>query len=210
MAALDALAALSAPNAALPASELLRDPDKKVRLQAAQTLKRLPPDARTVPALLEAIAEKDRPIRAASAAALGATKDPRAVGPLIALLKDPSQVIEVRQAACWGLTYSDSAEATDALAEALTKGLPAVRQTAALHLGKRGNNQAVAPLLEILRDAKQPGIRRAEAIKVLATLNDPRVGPALRLAAHDKDGDVRTAAQSAFATVTTKPAAPGR
>ena len=70
--------------------------------------------------------------------------------------------------------------ADEALGNALAKGLPAVREEAALQFGRRGDGRGNDVLMTLVRNSKANPSRRVEAIDLLAHLNEQRARPAVR------------------------------
>jgi cyclophilin family peptidyl-prolyl cis-trans isomerase len=79
-----------------PLARQLKSNDAEIRAQAANALARLRQsiDA-AVPALIEAVNDGDADVRANAARALGASKDARAIEPLVGLLGDKSDRVQV-------------------------------------------------------------------------------------------------------------------
>jgi HEAT repeat protein len=115
-----ALASVGEP-AAVPLTELLRDPDPRVRLLGAQTLWTLGPRAKAVvPQLAEALKDESAPVRMNAAMALEAIGFPAApaVPGLIALLRDPDWSVRQHAAQALGAIGPDARAAVPALTKA--------------------------------------------------------------------------------------------
>ncbi|MCA9799397.1 MAG: HEAT repeat domain-containing protein [Cyanobacteria bacterium HKST-UBA06] len=95
-----ALGELKCPEAVGALVELLSDEWVNVRLYAVQSLEKLG-DKRAVPALIQAMqsAEENDLVRAGSASALGAIKDPRALIPLRELIMAAQELGEIEDTA---------------------------------------------------------------------------------------------------------------
>src|SRR5262245_10199629 len=79
-----------------PLTRQLKSRDAGVRAQAANALSRLRhPISAAAPALIEALADRDLNVRANSARALGLVKEAGAFEPLVKLLYDPSDQVQV-------------------------------------------------------------------------------------------------------------------
>jgi HEAT repeat protein len=115
-----ALAAVGEP-AAVPLTELLRDPDPRVRLLGAQTLWTLGPRAKAVvPQITEALKDESVPVRMNATMALEAIGFPAASATpaLIALLRDPDWSVRQHAAQALGAIGPDAKSAVPALTRA--------------------------------------------------------------------------------------------
>jgi HEAT repeat protein len=113
-----------------------------------------------VAALIEAL--KGRWTRQMAANALGKIGDPKAVEPLIAVLRELRNLVPERQAAAEALGKIGDAGAYEPLITALNDRSSEVSQAAIGALEKIGNPGAVAPLIAVLQDAKW-SVRKAAA-----------------------------------------------
>jgi quinoprotein glucose dehydrogenase len=107
----------------------------------------------------------------------------------------------------------DAAPARDAVvgvvASLLSVGTGETVQTAALEaIQTLGASAASSMLLEVVRDAKQPGVTRAGALKVLAKLNDKALSEALNVAGASESPQLRLAALPIAARISPQTAAP--
>ena len=116
---------------------------------------------RNVNGLIKALGyKKDWEVRWDAARALGEIKDPRAVEPLSAALKD--ERFSVRQAAAEALGKIGNARAVEPLIAALGDERSDMRQAAAKALGAIGDARAMEPLIAALKD-KDSAVRKAAA-----------------------------------------------
>ncbi|MCK6526553.1 HEAT repeat domain-containing protein [Myxococcota bacterium] len=100
-------------------------------------------------------------VRAACALVLTATRDPRALGPLLDALDDPEYA--VRSRAIQALGSLESRQATARLLDLVgKKGVPEyLREEAVRALGRLGDPQAVRPLLDRFRTSWDPATQQA-------------------------------------------------
>jgi HEAT repeat protein len=116
---------------------------------------------RDVKGLIKALGyKKDEYVRRYTARALGEIKDPRAVEPLIAALKDAEWI--VREAAAYALGEIKDPRAVEPLIAALKDENEYVRKAAAYALGEIKDPRAVEPLIAALKD-KDSDVRKAAA-----------------------------------------------
>jgi len=152
---------------------------------------------RDVKGLIRALGyKKDWEVRAAAARALGGIKDPRAVEPLIAALKDEDS--DVRKAAARALGEIKDPRAVEPLIAALEDEELRVRAAAAEALGQIGDARAVAPLIAALKDTDKY-VRKA-ATEALGKIGAPAV-ESLSAALKDTDKYVRKAAAYALGEI---------
>jgi cyclophilin family peptidyl-prolyl cis-trans isomerase/HEAT repeat protein len=91
-----ALMRVKRPSVVEPLTRQLKSRDAEIRAAAANALFRSGhPLERAVPALLELLADRDTDVRANSARALGLSKAANAFDPLVNLLNDPSERVQV-------------------------------------------------------------------------------------------------------------------
>ena len=142
-------------------------------------------------------------VRARAAAALGASRRPSAVEPLIALAADPDPA--VRRSAVEALGRLGDARAVDALARQLQgaagprdEAAVSVRVAAAHALGQIGA-AALPALAAVLHDRNQR-VREA-AVDALGAIGGPSAVPALAAALGDDRSQLRQAAAKALAAI---------
>jgi HEAT repeat protein len=203
---------------------------KKMTTPKVETLKA----RKDIKGLIKALRyRKDEGVRQAAARALGEIKDPRAVEPLSAALKD--ERFSVRQAAAEALGKIKDPRAVEPLSAALKDAEGRVRLAAAEALGKIKDPRAVEPLIAALtdknsdvraaatealvkigapavetliaalKDAEWRGVRQAAA-EALGAIGDARAMETLIAALKDKDSDVRQAAAEALGHLGWEPA----
>jgi len=153
--------------------------------------------------LIKALFYKDPVVRIAAADALAPLRDPLAVEPLVALLKDENP--GVRRAAVGALSARGGFRVVEPLVSALTDVDPDVRAAAstavyrrlmtdpdqdarratAVALGKIRDPNAIEPLIKTVNDADE-GVRLA-AIRALQSIGDVRaVMPLVIVQAHEQ------------------------
>jgi HEAT repeat protein len=160
-----------------------------------------PPDVRKLEAkgdvrgLVKALGyEKEAKVREAAAWALGDVRDPRAVEPLVAALKDSDY--GVGHAAAKALVKI-GALAVEPLVGALKETQSLVRSSAAEALGQIGDPRAVEPLIAALSDSSGFFVRRLAA-RALGEIGDPRAVAPLIASLNDEEDSVRQAAAQAL------------
>ena len=181
----------------------LRDPDEKVRQQAAWALG-VHRDRTAVPPLIAALKDTNGEVRASAAGALGDIGDKRAVTPLIAALKDTSG--EVRARAADALGYIRDKRAVIPLIDLLKDPDRIVRASAAGTLGELGDKAAVMPLIAVLKDP-DPSVRASTA-GALRILGDKTAVRPLIAALKDPNPSVRASAAGALGRLGDKAAVP--
>jgi HEAT repeat protein len=124
-------------------------------------------------------------LRKRAAKTLGEAKEPRAVEPLIAALRDPNS--EVRSQAAWALIWVGDVRAVEPLIVALKDNVT----WSAAALGHIGDTRAVEPLIQTLESRR--GIRM-ESIEALGRIGDTRAVEPLIETLESKDAYVRRAA----------------
>jgi hypothetical protein len=117
-------------------------------------------DDRSVKPALEALADREPPVRRIAAWALGALEAYDAVPALIAALKDPDA--DVRAQVAWALGSIEDRRAVDGLIDALKDSAENVRAQAAWALGSIEDARANAALAAALKDSS-PKVRRQAA-----------------------------------------------
>ncbi|MGZ3583638.1 MAG: HEAT repeat domain-containing protein, partial [Ktedonobacterales bacterium] len=132
---------------------------------------------------LTALAHEDSRTRRQAAAALEVLADPRAVEPLITLLRKDEHR-EVRANAARALGKLGDQRATLPLIQALQDPAWEVRSSAVCALERLDDPQAVLPLIAALQDRK--GDVAYHAMRVLGKLKDPRaVSPLVKMLQED-------------------------
>ena len=152
-AAAKALGEIKDPRAVEPLIAVPKDYYSGVRYAVTEALVKIgAPAMEPLIAALKDKDSKDSDVRQAAAEALGEIKDPRAVEPLIAALKDEDS--DVRAAAAYALGEIKDPRAVEPLIAALKDGDSDVRKAAAKALGEIKDPRAVEPLIAALKDAK--------------------------------------------------------
>jgi HEAT repeat protein len=177
-----------------PLLQLLGDERDSVRAKAAGILGRIG-DRRAVEPLLQRLRDKARDVRFAAAGALGWIGDERAVEPLLQLLRDEKG----SDRSGW---LKRAAEASRGIEDEwmlrlYREDLPniTVRFAAAGALGQIGDERAVEPLLQLLRDERQSV--RSAAVSALEKIGDERaVEPLLQLLRDEKPFERQRAAEA--------------
>jgi HEAT repeat protein len=171
----------------------LRGQTEEARMLAAEALGQFG-DVRAVEPLVGALADRSWDVRAAAARALGAIGDARAVSPLIRAMSESD--LGVRDAAAEALV-NIGPPAFDDLVGALDDPSWDVRRTAALALGRLGDQRATGRLLLALRDNSDPWLRQDAAL-ALGQIGDLSAIQLLRVALFDDAPRVREAAAEAL------------
>jgi HEAT repeat protein len=171
----------------------LRGQTQEARLLAAEALGQFG-DVRAVDPLVGALADRSWDVRAAAARALGAIADARAVSPLMVAMRESD--LGVRDAAAEALVNIGQ-PAFDTLGDALDDPSWDVRRTAALALGRLGDQRATGRLLLALRDNSDPWLRENAAL-ALGQIGDISALPLLQVALFDDAPRVREAAAAAL------------
>jgi hypothetical protein len=138
----------------------LKSPDPDARVAAVKAIVQSR-DPKGVPALVEALNDRDANVRRAAAQGLGDLDAKRAVEPLAARLKDESR--DVRSEAAAALGRIGDAAAVDALIAALRDADWRVRRAAAEALGLIKDPRAVRPLTAATADVEGTVRRAAKA-----------------------------------------------
>jgi HEAT repeat protein len=170
----------------------LRDPDAEVQAAALGALARL--GALTVPDIARALTGGPAPLRRRATDAALVVRGPGSRSTLhdllIGALSDPDPLVVV--GAAWFLAERRVAAAVDALgATARAHDDVRCREAAVAALGAIGDSRGLAAVVGGLDD--KPTVRRRATV-ALAGFDDPRVEPALRRSAEDRDWQVRQAA----------------
>jgi HEAT repeat protein len=122
--------------------------DPQVRQYASILLGQLK-DSECINALILALRDTDKKVRAQAALSLGGIGDP-AVGPLISLMDDPDWKVRYRAAEALGITRSE--KAIPSLISALDDQKDHVRYMAAKAIGEIGPGRAETALVRRLTD----------------------------------------------------------
>jgi HEAT repeat protein len=174
----------------------LRDSEISVRVAATHAVLALPADeaaALIIPLLGD---RKSEFVRREAAYALGETRSPVAIEPLLTALARDKEA-GVRGAAAVALGQIGDARAVTALSAALDRRVPGsgllkritrgtteenefVRRAVAEALGRIGNRAAVPALIAALTNERAGDDVRREAARALGLIGDPAAVPALR------------------------------
>ncbi|MCB1247233.1 MAG: HEAT repeat domain-containing protein [Acidimicrobiia bacterium] len=164
--------------------------DPRLRRMAVSALG--PEDARThAPTLFALAADDDVPVRAAVAEALGLLGQD-ALDSLGRLADDDDETVREAVATAFGEVGDASAIPWLATAAATDESRH-VMEAAVAAMGAIGDDAAVDALLDIVATGP-PQVRR-RAIAAITVFDDPRVEPAIRKAALDRNPGVREAAE---------------
>ena len=176
---------------------LLERGSSSPRADIVEALGRLRDD-RSLPGLLDALADPDAAVRQAAAGALGSLGHAQALAPLAVALKDGFW--EVRRAAAAALGRLGGTEAVGPLADALADQDREVREAAVSSLDRLGDPAGIKPLVVALADP-EIDIRQAAATALYKIDSAWERSDAARLAAPelkrvlaDRDYWVRQAA----------------
>jgi HEAT repeat protein len=182
-----ALKLLKDPRGAGPVLPLLGDPDATMRERAADVLSVHGPEA--VGPLLARLSDEAQRVRIQAARSLGRIGDPRAVEPLLAMLRrkaDDEMLLKESKLLGRPLMRTPDGGAVD-------PGAPMCaaqeRVAAAEALGRIGDRRAVGPLTAALKDPY--GEVRRDATVALWAIRTPRDAGALRAALRELVKDVR-------------------
>ncbi len=196
MQAAKALGRIKDSRAVEPLIPLLQDSVKAVREEAAAALAAIGDAA--VPALLTALAHSEWLVRLHAVEALGKTRSPAAVEPLLsALFNDPDTAI--KEDAIRALGQIGDGRAVEFLVQAMKE--PGLRPLAVESLGQVGDRRAVPVLLKVLAGEDRPEssrivagcgdkwdeemATRCAAVKALGQLADDEAIPTLMAALQD-------------------------
>lgn len=145
---------------------------------------------------IAALKDEDWAIREEAATLLGGLKDPRAVCPLVSMLKDRDR--SVREAAIGALT-SIGAPSVEAVAGCLTDPELSVQEAASAVLASIADERVRDPLSRALKS--HDWIVRMHAVKALGRIQDPQSVPALIPLLQDTVKAVREEVSSALASI---------
>lgn len=143
---------------------------------------------------IAALKDEDWAIREEAATALGAFRDPRAVGPLVCLLRDADRA--VRQAAI-GALAAIGESSVPVLGLCLADPQAGVQEAASSVLAMIADERVLDPLIAVL--ANQDWIVRMHAAKALGRIRDARAIEPLLPLLQDKVKAVREEAATALA-----------
>ena len=176
------------PLAGVLLSELMGDPDEKVREQASAILKTL--DQVTVTSLLfKALEHPNYRVKAQAAKLLGERKQAVALDRLVELASSPLEAVEVQLAARAALReMRPLLDVAKIAAQARDSSLERKERLRALVLlSTLGGPDALQACLDVLADNEES--MRGPAAQALAEMGDPRALPALRGALAKAEND---------------------
>jgi HEAT repeat protein len=187
-----------------PMIERLRDEDRAVRSAAAKALGGIG-GAEAVRALVQALDDPEWEVCRDSILALGKSRDPAAVPPLVELLLSDEHT-QLRRWAADSLGAIGHGAAVAGLAEASQGNNETVRSSAFDALARIGGAAATAAILEVLRSPQ--GKDRSKAVQTLGKLKDQATIPDLLAAVRDEDRDVRCCAAGVLGELKIEAAVP--
>lgn len=139
-------------------------------------------------------------IRATAAKFLEATKDPRAIEPLIELLKDKDSSVKSHIVSIWHFSdWLKDERAVEPIIALFKEESCTLREAAVGALGKLKNPKAVEPLINLLKD--KDWMVREKAIWALKEIKDNRAVEPLILALKDEIRKVREMAARALGEI---------
>ncbi|MBH0200829.1 MAG: HEAT repeat domain-containing protein [Nitrospira sp.] len=145
---------------------------------------------------IAALKDQDWAIRGEAAGLLGTFKDPRAVAPLVSLLRDQDR--SVREAAIDALR-SIGAPAVEAVGTCLTAPDLSIQESASAILAAIADERVLAPLITALHNSDW--IVRMHAAKALGRIRNAEAVEPLIPLLHDKVKAVREEAAAALAAI---------
>lgn len=190
------IAGLSGGQVAIDPTQLLKDENEAIRLDAVRTLK-FSHDPRAVSALVEALRDASLKVKAEAVEAIVKLREP-ATGPVIRMLNDAmdeSDNLTARFAAK-ALGEIGDRSISSVLVELLASDDRFVACEATLALGRLGETKAVPELIALLADPN--GNIRFCAAEALGSLVDARARAALQACLSDEDEGVRAKARWAL------------
>jgi len=202
--ALKALA-LDPPDRPSPSSLIktgLKDPDPTIRREAAEAT-RILDSKEAIKILRLAAKDQDWLTRATAARLFGQRGDPSLIPDLFAMLQDADSY--VRRFARRSLLELAEKAKPEAYVPSLKSSDRTTQIVAALALVRLNDGRGAEVLLAEI--ANPLGIERAECVKAVSKLVDPRVLAALRTATGDKDPEVRVVALIALGLLKDKDSA---
>jgi len=204
--ALGEIGHLDAPNVVAPLAAALNDKSPKIRAYAARTLgrkelARFATEDPVVENLISRLHDEDSTVRADVAWALRYGKGARVVGPLVVVLEDPSETLEVRQNAAEALGRIGDRAAVEPLVEALRDQQWQVRQAALSVVALIDEPRVLRPLLVSALQDKEWRVRAraAGATARLSKLKDPGAWDLMTAVLKDSHPNVRARATEACA-----------
>jgi HEAT repeat protein len=180
----------TAPPVIQQAAHALDSMNEKEREKALETLGQMDHPS-VVEVLAEAVRHPVRQVRFGAAIHLGTYRDTRAIPALLEAIR-----ARMPDTPNWMLGNMGPA-AVPALLEALHDGSDAVREAAAVQLGRIGGAEPISALMKLLRDGEPSD--RHKAAYALRYSADPVMIPELLEAIHDPDRDVRRCVIGALA-----------
>ncbi|MFM8655016.1 MAG: HEAT repeat domain-containing protein [Verrucomicrobiota bacterium] len=203
--ALKALA-LDPPARPAPASLIkagLKDPDPTVRREAAEAT-RILDSKEAIKILRVAAKDQDWLTRATAARLFGQRGDPSLIPDLFAMIQDADSY--VRRFARRSLLELAEKAKPESYLPSLKSPDRTTQIVAALALVRLNDGRGAEVLLAEI--ANPLGIERVECVKAVSKLVDPRIVPALRTSASDKDSEVRVVSLIALGLLKDKDSAP--
>jgi HEAT repeat protein len=187
---------LSRGQGAVDPTQLLKDENEDVRLDAVRTLK-FSRDPRALSGLIEALRDPSMKVKAEAVQAIVKLGE-QATGPVIRLLNDAIDERDRLTArfAAKALGMIGDRSISPVLMELLRSEDKFVACEAALALGRLGETKAVAALIALLEDPN--GNMRFAAAEALGHLCDPSARDALQSRLNDDDEGVRAKARWAL------------
>lgn len=190
-----ALGEIGDPQAVKPLIAALEVLEGNVRKTAAESLVKIGSTA--IEPLIASLADEKYTAKNSVAWALGEISDPRAVEPLISMLKKCNSSEIVAKA----LTKIGSPAVNSLINTFINATWSETRGWAVWALGKIRDSQAVAPLISSLND-EDINIRSAAA-RILGEFGDPRAVEPLIAALRNEDGNLRKEAFNALVRIGT-------
>jgi serine/threonine protein kinase len=187
---------LSGGQRAVDPTEMLKDEDEMIRLDAIRTLE-YSHDPRALSALLEALEDKSLKVKAEAVRVI-VKQGHQATGPVISLLNDATDEGDHLTArfAAKALGLIGDRSISNVLEMLLKSEDKFVACEAALALGRLGETKAVPELIHLLEDFN--GNMRFAAAEALGKMRDPRAVEALKERLKDEDEGVRAKARWAL------------
>jgi HEAT repeat protein len=169
-----------------------KDEDADVRAAALGTLEEMGPI--DLDLIIPAAKEASSGIRKAVARFLGHMEDPKAIGPLLELLKDTDSKVRSEAVHAWRISKCiNDVRALEPIILISKDESVAVREDAAAALGKFNDPKAIETLIGLLEDTEWP-VRKA-AIRALGKTKDKSASELiLKIAFEDKDSKMRALA----------------
>jgi serine/threonine-protein kinase len=190
------IAGLSGGQRAVDPTEMLKDEDEMIRIDAIRTLEHSH-DPRALSALIEALEDKSLKVKAEAVRVIVKQGD-QATGPVISLLNDATDEGDHLTArfAAKALGLIGDKSISNVLEMLLKSEDKFVACEAALALGRLGETKAVPELIHLLEDFN--GNIRFAAAEALGQMRDRRAVEALKERLKDEDEGVRAKARWAL------------